>query len=175
LDPTPPGPDLHVAVASDEAAEWCRHALDRQPESRRPRHLHFLTGKTRDILRHARAAWVASGTATLETALLDCPMIVVYRTAWLTYEVGRRLIKVPHLGMVNLIAGKEACPELLQHDATGPNLATAILPLLDDTPQRATMLTDLARVRDLLGEGGAARNAAAIIQHELTAPARSPS
>ena len=130
----------------------------------------IVRGQTREILKQARAAWVTSGTATLETALMDCPMLVVYKTAPMTYQAAKRLIRVPHIGMVNLIAGRELCPELIQNEATPERLASAIVPLLDDTPERVAMKSGLAEVRQKLGGGGAARRVASALLDELNAP-----
>lgn len=133
----------------------------------KPARIAIVSGKTREILRQARAAWVASGTATLETALMECPMVVVYRTAAMTYHVGKRLVRVPHLGMVNLLAGRELCPELIQDAVTPENLVRAITPLLDDTPAREQMVRGLLEVKASLGEGGAAHRVAAVLDQEF--------
>ncbi len=133
----------------------------------KPSRIVIVSGKTREILRQARAAWVASGTATLETALMECPMVVVYRTASLTYLVGKRLVRVPHLGMVNLLAGRELCPELIQGAVTPGNLVKAITPLLDNTPERAAMVRGLLEVKAMLGTGGAAEKVAAVLSAEF--------
>ena len=113
---------------------------------------------------------VASGTATVETALMGCPMIVVYRTVQFTYEVGKRLIRVPHLGMVNLIAGREVCPEFIQDAATPTAMADAMMPLCDESPERTAMLRGLDDVVARLGEGGAAERAADTLLDELGQP-----
>lgn len=160
-----------LAAASDEMAELARQIIEKESGHKAPPtklRIEIVKGATRQILKQADAAWVASGTATLETALMDCPMVVVYRTSRMTYEVGRRLIKVPHLGMVNLLAGRELCPELLQDAATPENLAAAISPLLSDTPERRAMKAGLAEVRAKLGNGGAAENVATALLEELT-------
>lgn len=136
----------------------------------KPSRIIVVKGKTRAILRQARAAWVASGTATLETALMECPMVVVYRTATLTYLVGKQLVRVPHLGMVNLLAGKELCPELIQHAVTPDNLVRAITPLLGDTPERAVMVEGLLSVKKSLGSGGAAERVASVLDQEFPVP-----
>jgi len=133
----------------------------------KPSKLLVVEGVTREVLRQARAAWVASGTATLETALMECPMIVVYRTARFTYEVGRRLIRIPHLGMVNLLAGRELCPELIQDAVTPGRMVELIRPLLDETDARASMLAGLRSVKASLGEGGAAERVAAVVAGHL--------
>jgi lipid-A-disaccharide synthase len=133
-----------------------------------PSRVELVAGQTRQVLRQARAAMVASGTATIETALMECPQIVVYKTSWLTYAAGRMLVQVPHLGMVNLVAGRRLCPELIQAEATPAALASALEPLLADTPERAAMLDGLREVSRALGAGGAADRAAAILLEELT-------
>ncbi|MBU1695307.1 MAG: lipid-A-disaccharide synthase, partial [Verrucomicrobia bacterium] len=133
-----------------------------------PSRVELVAGETRQILRQARAAMVASGTATIETALMECPQIVVYKTSWATYVAGKMLVRVPHLGMVNLVAGRRLCPELIQGAATPAALASAVEPLLADTPERAAMLEGLREVSRALGSGGAAERAAAILLEELT-------
>lgn len=162
-----------LAAASDEMEELAKRILTAESRLSMPK-IEIVKGSTRQILKQADAAWVASGTATLETALMDCPMVVVYRTARMTYEVGKRLIKVPFIGMVNLLAGRELCPELLQDAATPERLAAAITPLLTDTPARRAMKQGLVEVRDGLGNGGAAENVATALLEELGA-ARKPS
>jgi len=135
-----------------------------------PRHFGIVTGATRAVLRQARAALVTSGTATVETALMGCPMVVVYRTAWLTYALGRMLIRVPHIGMVNIVAGRGLCPEFIQGAARPAALAAALAPLLEETPERAAMVAGLAEVAAALGSGGAAERAATIVLEELDRP-----
>jgi lipid-A-disaccharide synthase len=110
---------------------------------------------------------VASGTATIDTALMRCPMIVVYRVSWPTYWMGRMLIRVDHIGMVNIVAGGRLCPEFIQHRAVPEEMAQAMLPLLSDTPRRLEMVAGLQRVSDALGGGGAAERAAESIIQSL--------
>ncbi len=121
-------------------------------------------GMTRHVLKQAQAAMVASGTATVETALLNCPMIIVYCAAPATYWVGRWLVKVDYLGMVNLILGRGAFPEFIQYDAVPDRMADALCPLLEDSEPRRRMLADMAEVRARLGTGGAAGRAAIILE-----------
>ena len=127
----------------------------------------------RDVCRTARAAMVCSGTATVETALLGCPMIVVYRAAWPTYWVGRMLVRVRWLGMVNLIAGRTLCPEFIQHDARPDAMADALAPLLDDGPARTGQLDGLRAVAASL-EGDPASGPGETVAAELArlAPAQ---
>jgi lipid-A-disaccharide synthase len=96
---------------------------------------------------HARAGVVASGTATVEAAIMTTPFVMVYRVSPLTYALGRPRIKVPHLAMVNLIAGKEIVPELVQHDFTAANVVARLNEILPDGATRDTMLEGLAQVK----------------------------
>jgi lipid-A-disaccharide synthase len=166
-----PGCAFLLAAASPAMADQARRLVPQLGPA--PRRWDIVTGATRQVLRQADAALVASGTATLETALMGCPMLVVYKTAWPTYLLGRLLVQVPYLGMVNLIAERELCPEFLQSAATPSALAVAVRPLLTDTPERRLMVKGLEEVAAKLGSGGAAANAAAIVDEEL--PPASPS
>jgi len=89
-----------------------------------------LVDDARAALFHARASVVASGTATVEAALIGNPFVVVYRVSRLTYAIARRLVKVPHVAMANLIAGKRVVPELIQHDFTAANIVQHLRRLL---------------------------------------------
>jgi len=120
----------------------------------------IVAGKTRHILLQAQATLVASGTATIEAALMKCPMVIAYRMTPFTYMMGRMLVKLSDIGMVNIVAGRRICPEFIQNDATPQALADAVAPLLHDTPQRKTMVADLEEVCSVLGEGHAADRAA---------------
>jgi lipid-A-disaccharide synthase len=130
----------------------------------------IVTGQTREVLRGARAALIASGTATVEAALMHCPMVVVYRTAWSTYWAGRLLVRVPHIAMVNIVGGREICPEFIQGRATPSAVTDALLPLIGDTRERTSMTEELRRVSDLLGPGGASDKAAELVLEELGTP-----
>src|SRR5690606_14415077 len=105
---------------------------------------------------------LASGSATLETALLERPMVIMYRLAPLTYALARLLVRVPFIGMPNLILGKAAVPELIQNDVTPERVAAEARRILDDPQLASRIRADLAEVRHLLGEPGAARRAARI-------------
>ncbi|HET9744045.1 MAG TPA: lipid-A-disaccharide synthase [Terriglobales bacterium] len=109
-----------------------------------------LVDSAREALFHARAGVVASGTATVEAALIETPFLVVYRVSRLTYAIGRRLVKVPHYGMVNLIAGRRIVPELIQEDFTPANVLAELDKLLPDGAPREEMITNLRRVRQML-------------------------
>jgi len=154
-----------VAAASSPLAVRIRAHIDAIGE--RPARYDVVTGQTREILRQASAAWVASGTATVEAALMGCPMAVVYKTNWPFYLMARCLVRIPYIGMVNVIAGREICPEFIQQRATPARLAGALHPLLEDGPARREMRAGLEEVRSALGRGGGAENAAAILLEEL--------
>jgi lipid-A-disaccharide synthase len=113
-----------------------------------------LTHDARAALHHARASIVASGTATVEAALIGNPFVVVYRLSGVSYAMAKRFVKVPHVAMANLIAGERVVPELIQDAFTGANVASALRRLLDETPDRAAMQQALARVRLSLCEDG---------------------
>jgi len=92
-------------------------------------------------------AWVASGTATLETAFLGVPMIIVYKTSWLTWMIGKRVVNLPYIGLANVVAGERIVPELLQDEATGQNLADRTMQILMNPAQVENMRYLLGRVR----------------------------
>jgi len=101
-------------------------------------------------LSHSRAGIIASGTATVEAAMMGTPFVMVYRVSPLTYFLGRSRVKVSHFAMVNLIAGKEIVPELVQHDFTAENVVTRLGEILADGPARDQMIEGLAGVKTLL-------------------------
>ena len=111
-------------------------------------------------LAHARAAVVASGTATVEAAMMGTPMVVVYRVSPLTWKLGRPLVHVKNFAMVNLIAGEAVVPELIQADFTAKNVATKLREILPDGPVREKMERDLAQVRARLRSSDDPRSAA---------------
>ena len=122
--------------------------------------------QTREALAASEAAAVASGTATLEAALLETPMVVVYKESPVNWHTLGRLITVQHYGLVNLVAGKEIARELMQDDLTGENLAQELLKLLDEEVNRNAR-EDLRAVADRLGEPGASQRAAQVIVNFL--------
>ncbi|MEQ1920516.1 MAG: lipid-A-disaccharide synthase [Elusimicrobiota bacterium] len=105
----------------------------------------------------------SSGTATLENALLGVPMVVVYKLSWPTYAIARALVKVKHIAMANLLAGKTVVPELIQHEATADRIFLEASALLDDPAKAAAVRADLLKVRRSLGTPGAADRAAAAV------------
>jgi lipid-A-disaccharide synthase len=117
------------------------------------------------ILRAANAAMCKSGTTTLEASVAGCPHVVAYRTHPLTYFAARRLVKIPSIGLVNVVAGREVAREFIQDALVPATVAKALGPLLDmASAERARMLQDLEQVRRKLGEPGAAARVAAMAQ-----------
>lgn len=130
------------------------------PEVERAEGVRVVRGLTRATQAFATACAVASGTATLETALFGTPLVVIYRTGRLNWELGRRLVKLRRIGLPNIVAGEDVAPELLQDDFTPENLAAVLAPWLDDPACRAAQKETLARVRAKLGGPGASERAA---------------
>jgi len=133
--------------------------------------LTVVQGDTYNALAGADAAIICSGTATVEAALLDVPMVVVYRVSKLTALLAKPLIRTKFFGMVNLIAEKEVAPELIQEKFTPPNVAREVRNLLE--PSRAAQVhIDLAEVRRRLGPPGAVERAAEAILSLLPGAAK---
>lgn len=109
------------------------------------------------------AAIIASGTATLEAGLLLRPMVIMYKTAWLTYAIAKAFVKIPYIGLVNVVAGKKIIEEYIQDDATPANIAAGINRIFADPNTYARMTNDLAQVKTSLGHGGASQRAAAVV------------
>jgi lipid-A-disaccharide synthase len=125
----------------------------------------IIVGQTYNALASADAAIVSSGTATIEAALLNVPMVVIYRVTPLTAALAKPLVRTPFFSMVNLIAGKRAVPELIQNDFTPERTSAEVLRLLNDQSAREGIRRDLAEVRHRLGPPGAIDRAAdAILQ-----------
>ena len=122
-----------------------------------------VLGRTHAIQAHATACAVASGTATLETALFGTPLTVVYRVGRINYAIARRVVKLTHIGLPNIVAGGEVAPELVQGALTPERLAASLAPCLDDPRARATRSASLAVVRERLGGPGASRRAADLL------------
>jgi len=131
--------------------------------------LAIVEGQTDAVLASADVALTASGTATVQAALHDIPMVVVYRLSPLTYRLGRRFVKVNTFAMVNLIAGERIVPELIQEAFTPDAVATEAIAMLTDPGRLDAVRQGLRRVRERLGGPGASRRAAEAIVHALEA------
>jgi lipid-A-disaccharide synthase len=128
----------------------------------------LVEGETWDALAHADLALVASGTATVEAALLGTPMVTFYRVHPASWLLGRWLVRAPYLSMVNLLAGRRLVPELIQGDCTGPRIAAEAQALLNDAARQAQMRAGLAELKQKLDAGcGAMERAAAVVETVL--------
>ncbi len=122
----------------------------------------LVTGNIYDIARACAAVMTVSGTVTLQIALAATPMAIVYKMAPLTYAIGRRLVKVPHIGLVNIVAGEGVVREFIQDEATAESLAAEMLQILNDQNYRDTIGRGLEKVRQRLGAPGCSLRVAAM-------------
>ncbi|MEP6819190.1 MAG: lipid-A-disaccharide synthase [bacterium] len=156
-------PDIQfvVVVAPSRSSDEIRSIVRTQratPEPL-PACLHIVSDQSREALAASDAAAIASGTATLEAALLGTPMVVVYKESWVNWNTLGRLITVDHYGLVNLVAGERVATELMQDDLNGGRLANELLSLLDEK-RNGEARARLREVANQLGEGGASERAA---------------
>lgn len=123
----------------------------------------ILFDQTYSILARSKAALVTSGTATLETALMNVPFIVCYKSSFISYQIARKLIQVPYISLVNLILNKPAVHELIQDQLTTENLTKMLSNILHNEEIYMSMIDDFLNLRKMLGEKGASQRAACII------------
>lgn len=143
--------EIVVAVAPHLPVELYQRHLP--PNAR----VTFVQHATHDVMFHAELAFVTSGTATLETAIIGTPMIVMYRTSWLTYMIARFVVKIENISLVNILAGKKIVPEIIQHDVVVPNLVAEAKEIL--APETyAEMKNELGTLKKKLGGAGASKN-----------------
>ena len=148
-------PDVQLALAAAPSLDLAalRAAIGGHP-------VRILEGRATSLLGAADLGLVASGTATVEAALVDTPIVVVYRLSPITYALGRRFVDVPHYAMVNLIAERRLVPEIIQRELTPERVAAEALRLLDDPEATRVIRAGLAQVRERLGGPGASVRAA---------------
>ena len=127
----------------------------------------IVEGHPYDCINAAELVLVASGTATVETMILDKPMLIIYKVSFLTWLVGKLLVRIPNIGLVNIIAGEKIVPELIQFDATPSKITSEVSSLLSSPDKMEAMRTRLAAVRSELGGPGASKRAAEIIIRQL--------
>jgi len=149
-----PTESLAHYVAGFELAEYLI-------EDRRALEIHV--GGLAQSLKEADVAIASTGTVTMECAFFGVPTVTLYKTSWLTYEIGKRIVTVKSLTMPNLLAGEEVYPEFIQHFATPENISDAALELLQNESRRQKIKAQLGKVVASLGELGAANRAAAVI------------
>jgi lipid-A-disaccharide synthase len=131
-----------------------------------PSCLHIVSGQSREALAASEVAAIASGTATLEAALLGTPMVIVYKESMINWHTLGRLITTDHFGLVNLVAGKRVATELMQDELNGERLANELLLLLDEKRNQDAR-ERLREVAEELGEGGASERAADVVLEVL--------
>ena len=117
------------------------------------RKIDIVIGVTPCLMRAADLVITSSGTATIETAFFETPMVVIYKTGWLTYQIARQLIELDMIGMVNIVAGKKIVPELIQNEASPGNLAETVASILTDDKQYQDIKIELKKVCEKLGRG----------------------
>lgn len=139
---------------------WAEGLPDALREPFRDAPLRWVSGEYHDVLGHADAAAVASGTATLEAALMGVPQVIVYRLKALSYAIGRKLVKLERVGLPNVVLGEAAVPELIQGDFTAERVASALAALLDDPASRGRARALAERLHTALGRGHASARAA---------------
>ena len=153
-----PGCQFFLPVASTISREMLRTLLDKYNV-----HVTLTNDKTYDLMNICDVAVAASGTATLETSLLKVPTVIIYRVATLTYLIGKQLVKIPDIGLPNIVAGRRIVPELLQDDVNPEAIAAETVRLLIDGEARRQVLADLEEVHTKLGETGAVNRVAEVI------------
>ena len=145
-----------VAGAPSFNADYYQQYLTEQP-------LPVVFNATYDLLHHARAAIVASGTATLETALFNVPQVVVYKANQLMVTAGRMFLKIKYISLVNLIMDKRVVQELIQEDCNTANISTELEKLVDTGSYRTHMLADYKKLHQIMGKPGASAQTAKLI------------
>lgn len=120
-------------------------------------------GKTRELIAESRLVITSSGTATLETGIIGRPMVVIYKTGWLTYLIARHLVTLDKIALINIIAGEKLAPELVQNEASAKNIATEALRILSDGEQTARIIEQMRHLTDRLGTPGTGKRAAEIV------------
>lgn len=148
-------PDLQIAVAMAPALPEALYRTLIKDNS-----IHLVANATYEVMRDSSACLVCSGTATLETACFGTPLAVVYRVSRLSYEIGKRVVKLPHIGLVNVVAGRKIVPEFIQNDFVPERVAPALATFIQDDGHRAEAQRALAEVRTKIGTPGASRRTA---------------
>ena len=156
-------PQLQIVVAQ---ADSLSDAIF-EPILRKWPSVKLIKGKPNEVLAVSDLVLVASGTATLQAALIGTPMVIVYRTSCLTYQIGKRLVTIPYIGLVNIMADKELVPEILQEHVTADNIAREALAILGDPIRQHVMKESFHVIRRSLGGPGASHRAAKKILAEI--------
>lgn len=127
----------------------------------------IVEGYPYDCVNVSDLVLVASGTATLETAILEKPMLIIYKVSFLTWLFGKMLVKIPNIGLVNIVAGERVVPEFIQFDATAPNIANEAIFLLSSPQKLSEIKTKLKTIKEKLGATQASKRATQIVLEQL--------
>ncbi|HTP66817.1 MAG TPA: lipid-A-disaccharide synthase [Geobacteraceae bacterium] len=144
---------LASSLAMADIAPYLNPALD----------VKVVEGRGYDVMQVCDAIITVSGTVTLEIALMGVPMVIIYRVSPLTYQVGKRLIRVEHIGICNIVVGERVVPELIQYDAKPAKIAAEIEHILTDPQYSAAIMEKLQGVRERLGNAGCSRRVAELV------------
>ncbi|MBK7227546.1 MAG: lipid-A-disaccharide synthase [Ignavibacteriales bacterium] len=150
--------DMQIIVA-------CSSNLDEKIfyELTNEKNFKVIKDHTYDLMKHSKFGIVKSGTSTLEAGLLELPMIIVYKTSALTYAIGKSLVKIKNFGMANIILGEQVVPELIQNDANADKIYDEAKNILSDDDLYEDIKRKLSRIKKVLGDKDAPKNAAKII------------
>ncbi|MBP9121174.1 MAG: lipid-A-disaccharide synthase [Ignavibacterium sp.] len=150
--------DMQIVVA-------CSSNLDEKVFDELTDHKNFKVIKdhTYDLLKHAKFGIVKSGTSTLEAGLLELPMVIIYKTSWLTYTIGKSLVKIKNIGMANIVLDEQVVPELIQKEANAESIYDEAKNILSDEDLLNNIKLRLSRIKKVLGDKDAPKNAAKII------------
>jgi lipid-A-disaccharide synthase len=159
-----PDMSFEVAAASEPLASEIRTMLEAAPVRERVR---VVTSDATGTMQRAWTGMVASGTATLEAAFFRLPFVLVYKVSWPTYFAARLVLKTKHLGMPNVLAGREIVREFIQHEARPSSIAQAVLKLTNERSARDLIISEFNSIIAKLGETGASTKAARVIIEEL--------
>jgi lipid-A-disaccharide synthase len=135
--------------------------------SQSPLNITVIKNQPYDVIQCCDAVMTSSGTATLEIALLNVPMVIVYKLSTLTYWLGRWLVNIPFIGLPNIVLGKSIIKELIQHAATAENLSAEVIKIMTDQSYAEQMRENLNSVKQQLGQGGGSRNMAQLVVEML--------
>ncbi len=150
--------NLQIAIAgSPNISEEIYNCLSKSKNSK------IISGYTYDLMKYSKFGIIKSGTSTLESALFTLPMVIVYKTGFITYSIGKNLVKVKNIGMANIIAEEKVVPELIQNQANAESIYLECKKILSDEALYNSIKQKLSRVKDKLGSEGASRKAAGLI------------
>lgn len=158
-----PGAQFILPQAQSVSDELLRSYLDRSELA-----IKVIKNETYDAVQCCTAIMTSSGTATLEIALLEVPMVIVYKLSEFTYWLGRLLVKTPFIGLPNIVAGKAVAKELIQHQANANNIAGEVVRLLSDRAYYDALKSDLIAIKNTLGSGEGSKNMAILALEMLT-------